>query len=68
MLICDRYDFIYPTLSPLLTEATTEVGEMWARTALGMAQNNPTILANMARAPQAVSPAIGFSMYNLRPL
>jgi len=66
-LMCSRYDFIYPILSPLLTEATTMVGETWARTILQEAQNNPTLLANLARVPQAISPAIGFSMYNLRP-
>jgi len=43
------------------------VGETWAQTILQEAQNNPTLLANLARVPQAISPAIGFSMYNLRP-
>jgi len=57
-----------PTLTPLLTEATSMTGEMFTSTILGQAQTNPTLLANMAKAPQALSPSIGFSMYNLRPL
>lgn len=40
---------------------------MWASMALSEAADNSTILANLRAAPQAISPAIGFSMYNLRP-
>jgi hypothetical protein len=43
-------------------------GETWARTILEQAENDATLLANMVRVPQAISPAIGFSMFNLRPL
>ena len=61
------YDFISPMLSTFQTNAVAEVGMMWAKTATQLAASNATILANLALAPQALSPAIGFSQYNLRP-
>lgn len=61
------YDFIYPMISVFETDAVSEVGMTWAKTAVQLAASNATILANLAVAPQALSPAIGFSMYNLRP-
>lgn len=61
------YDFMYPIISPFMTQATTMVGEQWSRMALQNAQNDPTILTNLIAVPQAMSPAIGFSMFNLRP-
>ncbi|KAI9836382.1 MAG: hypothetical protein M1819_001411 [Sarea resinae] len=60
------YDFIYPMLSTFMTQATTNVGETWTRMVLQNA-SDPTVLANLQKVPQAISPAIGFSMFNLRP-
>lgn len=60
------YDFILPSLNQLMTQATTMVGEQWARTVF---QNisDPSVVRGVQAAPQAISPAIGFSQYNLRP-
>lgn len=58
---------MYPIISQFQTQATSMVGEQWARMVLQNATNNPTLLRNIANAPQAVSPAIGFSEFNLRP-
>lgn len=60
------FDFIFPIISSFMTEATSQVGQQWARMALENA-SDPTILANLQAAPQALSPAIGFSEFNLRP-
>ncbi|KAF2658744.1 hypothetical protein K491DRAFT_652304 [Lophiostoma macrostomum CBS 122681] len=60
------YDFMLPLLSTFMTDAQSMVGQQWARMALKQA-SNPTTLANMQTAPQAINPAIGFSEFNLRP-
>jgi hypothetical protein len=60
------YDFMLPLISQFMTQATSQVGQQWARMALQNA-SDPTILANVQAAPQAISPAIGFSEFNLRP-
>lgn len=60
------YDFMLPIISQFMTQATSQVGQQWARMALQNA-SDPTILANIQSAPQAISPAIGFSEFNLRP-
>lgn len=60
-------NFLFPLLSSFLTEATSMVGQTWARQILQDATSNQTLQGSMAQAPQAVSPAIGFSMFNLRP-
>lgn len=59
------FDFMLPIISPFMTQATSQVGQQWARMALENA--NSTTLANIQAAPQAISPAIGFSEFNLRP-
>lgn len=61
------YDFIYPLLSHFMTQAVARVGETWAPIALQQA-DTAAGLANLRAVPQAISPAIGFSEYNLRPL
>lgn len=61
------YDFIGPQISQFQTQATTMVGEMWTKQVLQNATSNNALLSNAALVPQALSPAIGFSMYNLRP-
>ncbi|TKX19398.1 hypothetical protein C1H76_8245 [Elsinoe australis] len=59
--------YIYPMLSEFITQTTSSVGSQWGRQVLQRATTNTTIRENIARVPQAVSPAIGYSMYNLRP-
>ncbi|KAK5688556.1 hypothetical protein LTS10_000534 [Elasticomyces elasticus] len=61
------YDFIFPQISSFMTEATSMVGEQWTQMVLQNATNDATLLTNVARVPQALSPAIGFSQFNLRP-
>lgn len=58
------YDYLIPELQTLQTDATSMIGQMW--TARVMA-NNSISRTNLAAAPQALSPAIGFSTYDLRP-
>jgi len=59
------YDFIYTIMYPLQIEIVSQFGRMWAGKVLANSTlNNPSTLA---RAPQALSPAIGFSTFNLRP-
>ncbi|OQO09312.1 hypothetical protein B0A48_04710 [Cryoendolithus antarcticus] len=60
-------NYLGPTINQFETEATSMVGMMWAKTALQLASNNQTVLQGMSQVPQALSPAIGFSTYNLRP-
>ena len=54
-------------VTELQTQATAMVGQQWARRILEDATNNQTLARNIVQVPQAISPAIGFSMYNLRP-
>lgn len=61
------YDFMAPILSSFQTESVTMVGEMWTRMVLQNATTDATLLSNVAKVPQALSPAIGYSMFNLRP-
>lgn len=61
------YDFMSPLITAFMTEATSMVGEQWTQQVLQDASNNATLLRNAASVPQALSPAIGFSQYNLRP-
>ena len=55
---------IIPQLNALQTEVTSKFGQMWAKQTL---LNTSIPLTNLQAAPQALSPAIGFSQYNLRP-
>ncbi|KAG2164500.1 hypothetical protein D6C86_07485 [Aureobasidium pullulans] len=61
------YDFMLPLISQFQTEATSMVGQQWARMVLQNATTDQTLARNIANVPQAVSPAIGFSEYDLRP-
>jgi hypothetical protein len=61
------YDFMAPILSSFQTEATSMVGQQWTKMVMQNASTDATLVTNAARVPQAISPAIGFSMYNLRP-
>ena len=59
-------NYIVPVLDTLQIEISSMFGKMWAQMVLQNA-SDPTILANIQKAPQALAPAIGFSVYNLRP-
>ncbi|KAG8527600.1 uncharacterized protein KY384_007753 [Bacidia gigantensis] len=56
--------YILPQLNMLQTEITSKFGQMWTRQTL---QDTSIPLSNLQAAPQALSPAIGFSTFNLRP-
>ncbi|KAF2764888.1 hypothetical protein EJ03DRAFT_355334 [Teratosphaeria nubilosa] len=43
------------------------VGERWTRIVMQNATTNTTLVSNAAVVPQALSPAIGFSQFDLRP-
>ncbi|KAI9759561.1 MAG: rRNA-processing protein bfr2 [Chaenotheca gracillima] len=60
-------DYIIPQLLQLQSQITTMFGEMWTGMVLEQAANNQTLMANLQAVPQALSPGIGFSIYNLRP-
>lgn len=61
------FDFIYPIMAKVQTEATSMVGKEWAKMALQQAGSDQAIFQNLQNVPQALSPAIGFSEFNLRP-
>ena len=59
------YDsYVMPQLAMLQTQITARFGSMWTRQTL---ENTSIPISNLQAAPQALSPAIGFSQYNLRP-
>jgi len=60
-------DYVLPQLEMLQTQVTSPFGKMWAGMVLSEASTNNTILENLRNSPQSISPAIGFSMFNLRP-
>nr|POE74047.1 nitrosoguanidine resistance protein sng1 [Quercus suber] len=60
-------NYILPMMNVFMTEATSMFGEQWAQTTLQSATSDDTLLQNLAAVPQAISPAIGFSRFNLRP-
>ena len=58
------YDYLLPQLTSLQTEILSKFGEMWAGQVLA---NNSIPRTTLQRVPQAINPAIGFSMFSLRP-
>ncbi|KAF1990753.1 hypothetical protein K402DRAFT_410194 [Aulographum hederae CBS 113979] len=60
------YNYVLPQLEMFMTEATSMVGQEWARMVAANA-SDPAVVAGMQAAPQALSPAIGFSRFDLRP-
>ncbi|KAL9597319.1 MAG: hypothetical protein Q9219_005243 [cf. Caloplaca sp. 3 TL-2023] len=58
------FNYILPQLDALETQITSKFGQMWTSTVL---QNTTIPRENLQRVPQALSPAIGFSQFNLRP-
>ncbi|KAL8832110.1 MAG: hypothetical protein Q9191_000467 [Dirinaria sp. TL-2023a] len=59
--------YILPVLYQFRLNIASMFGEMWGRTVFQNASTDPTILTNIQNAPQAISPAIGWSVFNLRP-
>lgn len=55
---------VAPELLLLAASITSEFGSGWTQQVL---QNSSIPITNLAAAPQALSPAIGFSIFNLRP-
>lgn len=58
------YNYILPQLSQYQTQVTSVFGQQWVAQVLSNTSLDPATYAN---APQALSPAVGFSMFNLRP-
>lgn len=56
--------YILPQLNALQTDLTSRFGSMWTQQTL---RNTSIPITNLQSVPQALSPAIGFSQYNLRP-
>lgn len=57
-------EYIFPELNQLQTDITSKLGTMWTKMVM---QNTSIPRKNLQAAPQALSPAIGFSSFNLRP-
>ena len=57
-------NYITPQLNQFAVQVQSQFGEQWIRQVLS---NNALDPATYQRAPQALSPAIGVSTYNLRP-
>lgn len=57
-------NYILPQLNQYQTMVTSMFGQQWVAQVLSNTSLNPAVYSN---APQALSPAIGFSMFNLRP-
>jgi hypothetical protein len=60
-------DYIMLLLEEFQTTVTTSFGKMWAGEVLSRAAQSSTIMSNIQAAPQTINPAIGFSIFNLRP-
>ena len=60
-------NYVVPQLQQFQTQVTSSFGQMWAGQVLSRASTDASVLANIQAAPQALSPAIGFSTFNLRP-
>ncbi|KAL3426014.1 MNNG and nitrosoguanidine resistance protein [Phlyctema vagabunda] len=60
-------NYVIPALDKFQTMVKTTFGKTWTAQVLEQASRNSTFLSNIQAAPQALSPGIGFSTYNLRP-
>lgn len=58
------YDYIIPVLNQLQVQIQSTFGEQWIARVLANTNLDPV---TYAMSPQALNPAIGFSIYNLRP-
>ena len=56
--------YVVPQLTQLEMAVTSEFGRSWAESLM---QNSTISRANLAAVPQAISPAIGFTTFDLRP-
>ncbi|PMD36146.1 MNNG and nitrosoguanidine resistance protein-like protein [Hyaloscypha variabilis F] len=59
--------YVVPQLQQFQTQATASFGREWASQVLSLVSSNSSVLTNIRTSPQALSPAIGFSTFNLRP-
>ena len=57
-------EYIFPELNLLQTDIVSKLGTMWTKMVM---QDTSIPRSNLEAVPQALSPAIGFSSYNLRP-
>lgn len=57
-------NYIAPQLTQFATQATSQFGRQFTAQTLSNQSLNPSVYS---QAPQALSPAIGFSIFNLRP-
>ena len=57
-------EYIIPQLNSLQSEIISKFGALWVKRVLS---NNSISRTTLAKVPQALSPAIGFSQFNLRP-
>ncbi len=61
-------NYVMPQLNLLQTQFISTIGQMWAKMVLqDLNASDPTALANLQNVPQAISPAVGVSTFNLRP-
>ncbi|TGO33347.1 hypothetical protein BHYA_0251g00140 [Botrytis hyacinthi] len=60
-------NYVTPQLLQFQSSVTAMFGQQWAAQVADQAAANPAILTNIRNSPQAISPAIGFSTFNLRP-
>ena len=60
-------NYITPQLLQFQSSVTAMFGQQWAAQVGDQAATNPAILTNIRNNPQTISPAIGFSTFNLRP-
>lgn len=60
-------NYIIPQLLQFQSSVTSMFGQQWASQVLDQAATDDSIMTNIRNTPQAVSPAIGFSTFNLRP-
>ena len=60
-------NYVLPVIQKFKSMVTVQFNRTWAQQTLQRAATTPSVLANIQVAPQAVSPAIGFLTFNLRP-
>ncbi|KAI9649969.1 hypothetical protein NHQ30_002554 [Ciborinia camelliae] len=60
-------NYITPQLLQFQSTVISMFGQQWASQVLDQAATNISIMTNIRNTPQAISPAIGFSTFNLRP-
>ncbi|KAB8297628.1 hypothetical protein EYC80_001436 [Monilinia laxa] len=61
------FNYVIPELLQFQSTITSKFGEQWSSQVLEQAATNTSIMTNIRNSPQVISPAIGFSTFNLRP-